>query len=276
MAAKCFETREPRYIGGWPPDTIDRYYRVEGTDDEAQAAGLFYGKAPPFYHNLIRDNSACEISHDGYQMWSCKAHYRRPDPTKYPELTPEDAVDSDITIIEFDTTGATQHITQAISQKDFFGYPEISAARAIGVSQDDVAGVDVIVPAMRFTVKKKWNIQQFGPAQAVNIFNKTGKVNSDNVTIGGLQFQPGELLFEGGSGGLVEDHWEIDYHYNAIPNRQNIQINQFVVVPEKKGHEYLWTLFSRDALDNKFVQTPLAGFVAKVYEEEPLAGVFGF
>lgn len=278
MAAKCFETREPRYVGGWPPDTIDRYYRVEGTDDEAQAAGLFYGKAPPFYHNLIRDSSACEIAHDGYQMWSCKAHYRRPDPTKYPELTPEDAVDSSITLVEFDTTGAAQHITQAISQISYgpVAYPEISASRAIGVSQDDVAGVDIIVPAMRFTVKKKWNFGEFNGNSASVIHQKTGKVNSDFVAIGDVTFQPGELLFEGGSGGLVDDHFEVNYNYAAIPNRQNFAVSANINVPSKKGHEYLWVLYRRDEQDNKFVQTPEAAFVCKVYEEEPLAGVFGF
>lgn len=278
MAAKCIEVREPSFVGGWPPDTIDRYYRVEGTNDEAQAAGLFYGKAPQFYHNLIRDNSACDIKHDGYELWSCKAHYRRPDPAKYPELTPEDAVDSEITIIEFDTGGATQHVTQCISQVSFgpVAYPDIQASRAIGVSQDDVAGVDIVVPSMSFTVKKKWNYQEFGGAQATIIHQKTGKVNSDFVAIGDITFQPGELLFTGGRGGLVEDHWEIEYSYTAIPNRQNFAVSANINVPAKKGHEYLWVLYRRDEKDNRFVQTPEAAFVSKVYEEEPLNGVFGF
>ena len=47
-------------------------------------------------------------------------------------------------------------------------------------------------------------------------------------------------------------------------------------VPAKKGHEYLWVLYRRDEKDNRFVQTPEAAFVSKVYEEEPLNGVFGF
>jgi hypothetical protein len=278
VAAKCIEVREPRFSGGWPPSTIDRHYRVEGTNDEAQAAGLFYGKAPQFYHGLIRDADACEITHDGYELWSCKAHYRRPDPAKYPELTPEDLVDSEITIVEFDTSGATQHITQAISQTDHgpVRYFEIAASRAIGVTQDDVLGVDIVVPVMNFTVKKKWNYHQFNADSALNIYARTGKVNSDVVTIGDMQFQPGELLFGGGSGGVVQSHWEISYTYFASPNRRNLAISPAINVPAKKGHEYLWVLYRRDKQDNRFVQTPEAAFVSKVYEEEPLNGVFGF
>lgn len=282
MPATAYEAAGSPTITGWPAETAEREYHVIECQDETQAAGLFLAKCPANFLGLIRDNEQTKAEQLAFDTWKFVAHYRQPDPAE-PENEDQINDPGGGWMVEFDTTGATQHITQCIQQSDFgpVAAPEIRTSRVIGLNGDNVEGIDVVVPQLRFTVKVDWPLPAFGPAAVENIHELTGKVNSDFVAIGNATFAPGELLFEGASGarGTNSDGdpaWSVQYKFAASKNKQNIVIGQGINVPNKKGWQYLWVRYKRDDADNRFVQVPDVAFVADVYEEVPLNGAFGF
>lgn len=283
MPATAYEAAGSPTITGWPAETAEREYHVIECDDETQAAGLLLAASPSGFLGLIRDDQQTDLEQIGVDTWTAKVHYRKPDPVEGDEADQINGGYEGAILVEFDTTGATQHITQCIQQSDFgpVAAPEIRTSRVIGLNGDNVEGVDILVPQMRFTVKVDWPLDAFGPAQVEQIHDMTGKVNSDNVAIGNATFFAGELLFEGGSGArgvnsAGDPAWQVQYRYAASKNRQNIAVSPAINVPQKKGWQYLWVRYKRDDADNRFVQVPDVAFVADVYEEAPMNGVFGF
>jgi hypothetical protein len=178
----------------------------------------------------------------------------------------------------FDTTGGTQHITQAESE---VGYPSgFGGANyqfmAIGVDANGVNGVDVVVPQLQ------WQEQYDVPNAYVtsdyikSLASLTGTVN--NAAFRG--FAIGEVLFIGCSGSQEWDDqkgrgpWNLSYRFIASPNAgagQTLPARSIgdITGIEKKGHEYLWVKYeeSVSGAGNALLKKPKAVYVNKVYRE---------
>lgn len=183
----------------------------------------------------------------------------------------------------FDTTGATQHMTQAAggqvsvngttitTQGSERRYPPGTAPSydgAINVDSNGVNGVDVVVPQLQ------WQEQYDVPSAYVTnsyirgVAALTGSVN--NGVFRG--FSAGEVLFLGCSGSQEWDQqkgngpWSLTYRFIASPNVTNQTIGPVSGI-EKKGHEYLWVQYEEAESNNVLVKKPKFVYVDKVYRD---------
>jgi hypothetical protein len=177
----------------------------------------------------------------------------------------------------FDTTGGTMHITQAESESKF---PANAPAQfnAIGVDDNGVNGVDIVVPQLQ------WQETYDVPAAYVSntyirgLATLTGTTN--NSTFRGLE--AGEVLFMGCSGSQEWDSqkgngpWSLTYRFVASPNAGSggtvpaITIGSITGI-NKKGHEYLWVRYESEVDSSSLIKKPKAAYVNRVYRESNFA-----
>lgn len=247
-------------------DHTELRYIITGTDNEAEVRDAVILTAPPY----IGDNTAraiivpenIEVNPLGNGIWEASVPYKGyEDETQY----------------TFETGGATAHITQSLATVGVYP-PVVIPLRpppdfqgAIGVNGDNVAGVDVTIPAFNFTITKRFDAEDVTGAYKLALFYATGKTN--NATFQG--FAAGEVLFLGASGSRTGmKQWEITFKFAASPNAVNLPVGNFTVT-EKKGHDYLWVRYA-DAVDGDaaaLVKRPVSAYVERVYESADFASL---
>ena len=185
------------------------------------------------------------------------------------ESTPESGEGT----FEFDTTGGTFHITQS---KATTKYARSGAAvtapdhkGAIGVTKDGVTGVDVVIPALKFSIRYRMPHGNITLAYIRTLRSLTGKVN--NATFKG--FAAGEVLFLGATGqqALAGDV-EVKFNFLVSENLTGLDIGDITGIA-KDGHQYLWVYYldGFDSSASALVKEPLAVYVETVYEETDFA-----
>jgi len=169
----------------------------------------------------------------------------------------------------FDTTGATQHITQDISTpiKSAIGTtPAPDLGGAIGATPNGVEGVDITVPCYKWT-ETHWISNAFvDDAYRKLLAYLTGHTNDAPFR----GFAIGEILFlgaQGASRGDDED-WEVTFHFAESDNHDDIVVGDIDNI-EKKGWEYLtiqyeWTEVGSGA-EKVIVPQPKHIYVHQVY-----------
>jgi len=265
MPIACTENIDSRQIA--EGRSAELLYTITGTADEATAIASLKAAAPTVLHNMYRQPVEVEPAHIDTAnpdncIWTGTASY-----APFEHQDPPQAGDS---TFAFDTAGGIQHITQSIATINKYTAsgtaPDFKGA--IGVTADNVQGVDITVPVYNFVESHTLDPDDVDDAYKGAIFNLTGKVN--NAPFRGLA--AGECLFLGASGSRrgrgAEDPWEITYRFAGSPNRTNLTVGGIIGIA-KKGWEYLWVRY-QDAVDdvsNNLVKQPLAVYVEKVYEE---------
>ena len=161
---------------------------------------------PAMYNGLVRQTPKIEPDGDSPDVWAASVQYG---PKK-----PPDTGDS---TYQFDTAGGTQHITQSLQTLGKYAPPGKVAPDfkgAIGVTHDNVEGVDITVPVYNFSETHYIASELVTLAYKATLFSLTGKVNK-HVFRG---FAPGEVLFVGASGAKRgEKDWEITWcHRRAV------------------------------------------------------------
>jgi hypothetical protein len=163
---------------------------------------------------------------------------------------------SDVGTIRFnyDTTGATAHITQALAEVDVYRADTGSAAPdfggVIGLKDDDVEGTDVPVPIFNLTVTKV-----FSPADLPNpndVFDLTGCTNlldfivTDSLTGETIVFQAKEMIFLGArrSDPRADGNVEVTFTFTASPNVVNQTVGDITGI-SKDGSQYAWSYLAR-------------------------------
>ncbi len=175
-------------------------------------------------------------------------------------------------ILRLRLRAATQHITQSLQtivKKAKPGETAPDFKQAIGVTTEEVEGVDITVPVYSFAETHYIANSLVTGAYKLTLFALTGKVN--NATFKG--FAAGEVLFLGASGSKRgDDEWEITFRFAASPNVTGMTVGDITGV-DKKGWEYLWVRYT-DAEDAKvLVKQPAAVYVEKVYESGDFSGL---
>jgi len=238
--------------------SVTMHYILDGTSDDITAKTLLLNSTPTIYDGLVRDECTLEPifvdTTTGAGKWDCAVRYVAP------EYQPPEVGESRF---NFDTGGGTQHITQSLATVGSYGAsgaaPDFQGA--IGVTHDNVEGVDITVPVYNFSET------HYIPDADVNkaaYFSLTGKVN--DAAFKGLA--AGECLFLGASGSKRgEEDWEITFRFAASPNRTGISVGNITGI-SKKGWEYLWVRYAdvEDAGSNTLVKQPVAAYVEQVYE----------
>jgi hypothetical protein len=233
---------------------VDLAYIVEGTDDDIAAKASLLTASPTLYDGLVRQSAHIEPVGPG--LWDGLVRYGRAE-NEEPET-------GDSTF-SFDTGGGSQHITQSL--QTVAKYPAGTApdfGGAIGVTHDNVEGVDITVPIYQFSETHYLADSVVTPAYRGTLFYLTGKVN--NGSFRGLA--PGECLFLGASGSKRgEDDWEITFRFAGSPNVTGLTVGPIGGIA-KKGWEYMWVRYA-DSEDNDakvLVKKPVAVYIEKVYE----------
>jgi hypothetical protein len=245
-------------------ESAEFVYILRGVADEDSARVLAGSSTPATYGGLIRKTISLDPVHidtanvDGC-LWDVTVQFGRAEPAEAGEST-----------FSFDTGGGTQHITQSLSTIGKYAAsgtaPDFKGA--IGVTHDNVEGVDITVPVYNFSETHYLPASQVTTAYKGALFALTGKVN--NAAFRGLA--AGECLFLGASGSRrgtdPDDDWEINFKFAGSPNRTNIAVGP-ITVASKKGWEYLWVRYAdaEDPASNTLVKQPVAAYVEKVYED---------
>ena len=186
----------------------------------------------------------------------------------------------------FDTSGGTQHITQAkggtvtvtgsttttTSTETKFPPTAPSMDSAIGVDGDSVAGVDVVSPQLTWTETYDVPSSYVDNDYIKTVAALTGTVNKAAFR----SFEAGEVLFLGASGSHEWDAekgdgpWSLSYKFVASPNVTNETIGSITGI-EKRGHDYLWVRYEDSVTDSTLLKKPLYVYVNKVYRDGDFA-----
>jgi len=235
---------------------VDLAYIVEGTDDDITAKSSLLGATPTLYDGLVRQSAHIEPVGPG--LWDGLVRYGRAE-----NQEPETGESS----FSFDTGGGNQHITQSL--QTVAKYPAGTApdfGGAVGVTHDNVEGVDITVPIYQFSETHYLADSVVTPAYRGTLFYLTGKVN--NGSFRGLAV--GECLFLGASGskrGAGGADWEITFRFAGSPNVTGLTVGPIGGI-NKKGWEDMWVRYA-DSEDNDakvLVKKPVAVYIEKVYE----------
>ena len=184
----------------------------------------------------------------------------------------------------FDTSGGTQHITQAMptaqfptgEQRFWTGSPAAPNMNgAIGVDGDTVQGVDIVVPQLQWTETYDVPHNYVTTAYIKKVSGLTGTVNDDSFR----EFASGEVLFLGASGSQQWDSdkgdgpWNLSYKFVAAANQGNGKTFPAITIGpingiEKDGHDYLWVRYEDAVSSDILLKKPKFVYVNKVYRRE--------
>lgn len=256
MAIQVIEKWDSRVTTEGDNPEIEQKYIILGTSNDIDAKVALWQTAPTVYDGLVRDSLHMEPT--GPDTWEASVRY-----VKYKRKRPPSTGDS---VFSFDTGGGMQRITQSIQTVQKYPAPGRVAPDfqgAIGVTGNEVQGVDRIIPVYNFSETHYLEDSFVSQSYRMTLFNLTGTVNSDNWR----GFAPGELLFLGASGSKRgNEDWEITYRFSASPNRTMLSVGPITGI-SKKGWEYLWVLYEDqvDTQAEKLVKRPIAVYVEQIY-----------
>ena len=167
----------------------------------------------------------------------------------------------------FDTTGGTQHKTQAEAESRF-GSNAPDQQKAIGVDSNGVNGVDIVVPQLSWQESYDVPNSYVTSAWIRGVAGVTGTTN--NAAFRG--FEAGEVLFLGCSGSQEWDDqkgsgpWSLSFRFAASKNVTGETIGDITGIA-KKGHEYLWVRYEDAVSSGSLLKKPRAVYVNKVYKD---------
>lgn len=189
--------------------------------------------------------------------------------------------------VAVDTTGGTEHITQAWSDsEDPDAYVGKYAAEgefapdtkgAVNVSGNNVNGVDITVPSFQFT--ETWHV----PAKYLfvgtdakptpylqTLYDMTGKVNKDKFRF----FVPGEVLFLGVRFESTRGQTmvPVTFSFAARARRENFFVGD-VEVPVKDGWDFMWISYEDTTENDRLFRKPKYVYVDRVYERQNFANL---
>lgn len=166
------------------------------------------------------------------------------------------------------TTGATTKITQGLATTKY-GASAIEYNGAIGVTPNGVEGVDVVIPALEFSITKSQSAGVVTLSYIATLVGMTGTTN--NATFNG--FAQGELLFLGADfSQSSEGETSVTYKFSASPNQTGLTVGSITGIA-KKGHEYMWVDYEATEASGKISRTPRGVYVHRVYRESNFASL---
>ena len=237
-------------------------YIVRGTADGIAVQNLVASSTAGIYGDLVRGEFSIDPVHVDTAnpdacIWEVKVKY-------VPPTSPQ-ASTADPATFNFDTGGGTQHIIASKSTVGAYGTGTATTdnGNLIGVTKDNVEGVDVTVPVYSFSETHYFDNSVVTDAYKGKLFTLTGKTN--NATFKGCA--AGECLFLGASGSKRSgEKWEINFKFAASPNKTGLSVGSIGGI-SKKGWEYLWVRYSPTVVNKMMGQKPVAVYVEKVYDE---------
>ena len=258
---ETFKSR-PRSSGDSPAVTF--YYLLTGTTDDGAALSYVETHTPQTYDGLRRASCAvepeCIDTVTGIGRWLCTVRY-----------APEGIAQwqTGESVVSFDTTGGTQHITHSKANAGIYS-PDGETAPdfkgAIGViSPDNVAGVDIVVPVYKWCETHFVDDALLTVAYRRILFDLTGCTNDGRWR----EFERSEVLFLGARGGKRgAGDWELAFNFAASPNRDDVKVGDIEGI-FKPGWHYLWVRYqtAKDTPSCRAVPRVAGAYVERIYPE---------
>ncbi len=279
--------------------TIERVYIVDGTTDDVQAEQQGFTAAPAFYRGLFR-NPFPDVTPTGRGIYEVTFTYEKAEQEDDQNNDDPQGDNPTLGTLEMDGSGGTEHVTQCISQKAFPAAgaatpTEIVERKIVGLHKDGVNGVDIDSPGSVFTITKKWLPQAISGDYLMNLSYLRAKTNSASYTLRWgwkgsvyqIEFPTGELRYLSTRATTSFTRsgigvWEISYSMMHAKNRTQIKLadgSAGIIIPEKKGHEYLWCMYRKENLTGSYkatIETPECAFIAQMYESEDFKSILKF
>ena len=137
MSITVSEKWESRETTGGKDPSVDLVFIVKGTSDDIAAGDALLNNSPLVYNNLARLSAHLERTAE--YAWEGTVSYGRPEQGE--------------STWTFDTSGGTQRVTQSLSTVGAYAPSGETAPNfhgAIGVTKDNVEGVDITTPVFNF------------------------------------------------------------------------------------------------------------------------------
>ncbi len=242
-------------------------YVLTGVSTMAMAkvyAGLYsaFALLTPDGSTLYRNN--IDATEAGFLLWHIEVSY-----STFPRKEPQAGDQS----WNFDTTGATKHITQSLSTDSTYYDSALLPAGAedyggaVGVNENgDVEGVDIVDRAFKWTENWKLPLNQFGWSYALLMSQMTGSVNSASYR--GLD--AGCVLYEGAQGGMSRSDptlLDVTFHFNYQPTRDSFTVGSITGIT-KIGQQYMWVGYKTKMGNNRKIQVPCQVNVENLFQQQ--------
>lgn len=279
MAVSAHALRGVRTTSGPSGLTFEAPYIVLDADDEDAARAAVILEAPEDYQAVpIGDVSIEEV---GYRIYTATVRYASSVRDEAPPEAGEDpgpegnapgagnpaggASGAEPMGREWSlsTGGGTRHITRSLETINSYAAPGRTAPNfkgLIGVSEDGVAGVDIL--AAEPTIRVSLRFAQITLGYFLRVCAMTPSVNRSPWQ----GFAQGELLFAGGEMNYRDgDAWSVSFEFKYSPNEYGFKVGD-IMIDYKWGWDYLWVAYEQGTNANKIVQTPYAAYVEAVYK----------
>lgn len=90
-------------------------------------------------------------------------------------------------------------------------------------------------------------------------------------------YPPHTVCFLGANGQYQKSgRWSIGYKFGLSPTRTDVEVAEDLVVPEKRGWDYIWCYYAPEVSNDRLVQTPQAVYCEQVHEELNFGEYLGF
>lgn len=249
---------------------LEMVYEVTGTADEAAAITAVEAVRPATKNDLIAGSPTAEpvlIDEDNADIciWHVTVPYTSPD---RPDSETYEST------YQFDITGETQHITQALASIARYAPSGETAADfsgAINVSDDGIDGADIFAGAFAFSETHYFDDSTITSAYKSTLAGLAFKVNDASFR----GFAAGEVLFTGANGTRRgSGKWEITYNFRVLPNATGLTVGSITGIA-KKGWELMWVRYrpEKDATANVIVRVPESVHIEQVYDTASFTGI---
>ena len=247
---------------------------LKGFSNYTDAEARVRATAPDVYAGHYRQRLDCQPL--GNQWWIASATYASPSVDGDGDSQEEAEPNLYPATVAFDTSGGTEHITQAYvpaDGSDLFGFAgEYRYAKegltapdykgAINVSGDSVNGIDVVVPVFNFT--ETWTVPTtfLTNTYVSTLYQLTGRVNDSTFRV----FEPGECLFMGARCEATRGELKapITFSFAARPNQVNLKVGE-ITLAFKNGWQYSWIEYESSVDNNNLIKRPKYAYVNDIY-----------
>lgn len=249
--------------------TGERIYTIRHTDDEDVALAEMLAVAPATKGSRFLDSEASHVEEIAASVFVGVAVYTSNE---------FDVQTADSFHLSFDISGIPTRVTQAKKHIGEYAAEGFSARKfrgAINVTDAGVEGTEILVPYFSYQVNYTFEAASITQDYVLTLAQIVGTVN--NTTFHG--FVAGELLLARVSGQKRPDgKWDVSFGFAVSRNATNVMIGdnngaivpgETIVVPEKKGWDFLWVYYFDDTIDvsgEKYtVKVPASAHLERVY-----------
>ena len=164
----------------------------------------------------------------------------------------------------FDFMGTSEHITQSkrtISKTNNGGGAAADANGTIGATNDNVIGCERISPNQEWS--RTVTFESVTMSYIETISNMVGSTN--NAPFHGKP--AGSQIFLGGNCQIDDTYRaKVTFNFLSRPNLTNIVICEDLIVPFKRGSDYLWVMYGPKTDANTSTRQPTAVYVERIVD----------